>query len=220
MNHDKSHLNKRATPKSSFTLLLIILLCAQLSIFYKDNRKLLTRMQKMTHEPKEAILEHNSIAISSSGNGPLNNSTISNSSTPNRHAILMIHYHKTGFVLSRLLRSHAITHFTHYISRGAMNPSLNFTLPPPDKSWGSIQQPRKFTSSYCPNPFDLQRGTIHVQESPDFYCPVNEMGKILLNDEAISCGESKREGTKIIHFVRNPYSMALSNYYYHAQVPT
>lgn len=204
--------------KSSFTILLIILLCVQRSILYNNNRKLLTSMQKMIHEPKEAMEHHSSTR--SDDNAPVNNSTISNSSTPNHHAILMIHYHKTGFVLSRLLRSHAITHFTHYISHGDMNPSLNFTLPPPDKSWGSIQQPRKFTSSYCPNPFDLQRGMIHVQESPDFYCHVKEMGRILLNDEAISHGELLREGTKIIHFVRNPYSMALSNYYYHAQLPT
>ena len=26
--------------------------------------------------------------------------------------------------------------------------------------------------------------------------------------------------TKIVHFIRNPFSMVLSNYYYHAQSPT
>ena len=39
-------------------------------------------------------------------------------------------------------------------------------------------------------------------------------------DNIIEGGDFSRVGTKIIHFVRNPYSMALSNYYYHAQIPT
>ena len=27
-------------------------------------------------------------------------------------------------------------------------------------------------------------------------------------------------GVKVVHLVRNPFSMAVSNYHYHAQIPT
>ena len=101
-----------------------------------------------------------------------------------------------------------------------MTPGLNFTMPY-DKSWGSVQQPRTLTSftHNCPKPFNLQRGMINVQESPDLYCHVEELAKILLLGGK-SNSETVVAGTKIVHFVRNPYTMAVSNYYYHAQVPT
>lgn len=155
----------------------------------------------------------NSIAIKANNEDP-----------PNHHSILMIHYHKTGFVLSRRLRSHSIEHFSRYIDQHYLSSGLNFTLPE-HKSWGSFQQPRKFAATtHCPEYFRLDRGVIHVQESPDFFCGVEEMARILLHEEKYGTNRNStndsRVGTKIIHFVRNPYSMALSNYYYHAQVPT
>lgn len=160
-----------------------------------------------------------------------NNDDDGNNKAANLNAILMIHYHKTGFVLSRNLRTHAIKHFSHFVSLGSMNNGLNYTLPL-DKPWGSILQPRKFDSkTNCPEKFGLRNGVIDVQESPDFYCGVEEMARILLlrdGDEMVQQQQQrdtynqdeKRKGTKIVHFVRNPYSMALSNYYYHSQVPT
>jgi hypothetical protein len=218
MKHDSSNrwstqFRKRASP-SSFAIFLAFLFFVQLiSTFHRENHKLLELLKKIIvpeSEPTDVARERrrgiNPVAISY------------NNSPPNHHAILMIHYHKTGFVLSRHLRSHSIKQLNQYISDERLPSSLNFTIPQ-DKSWGSIQQPRKFGETHCPDYFRLNRGVINVQESPDFYCSVDEMAKILLDDQYGNETHS-REGTKIVHFVRNPYSMVLSNYYYHAQVPT
>jgi hypothetical protein len=60
--------------------------------------------------------------------------------------------------------------------------------------------------------FRLHDSTIYVQESPDLFCSDDDILHGL--------GSSHKGGTKIIHFVRNPYEMVLSNYFYHAQDPT
>jgi len=140
---------------------------------------------------------------------------------PSQYRILMLHYHKTGFVLSRQLRSHAIQHLTRFTTAMTTNDQNKQQQPMfqmPTKNWGSIQQPRKFNeSTKCPGEYHLEGGYINVHESPDFYCSDEELARILLNEEE---KELEATTTRIIHFVRNPYSMALSNYYYHAQDPT
>lgn len=143
----------------------------------------------------------------------------------------MLHYHKTGFVLSRDLRSHAIRNLLLGRSGGGGdwgNRTRVFRMP--RKAWGSAQQPRKFNeSTLCPNAYLLEAGVINVQESPDFFCGVEEMARVLLDCEdggeletsgGASASNRRALGTKIIHFVRNPYSMMLSNYFYHSQDPT
>ena len=167
------------------------------------------------------------------------------SDDPSKYGILMIHYHKTGFVLSRQLRSHAIEYLPSAIASPPLSKknntnthSKNVNNDPtntskvdfkiPEKSWGSINQPRKFNeSTKCPNKFDLQMGVINVQESPDFYCNIEDMALLFdsMKEDTLDAVDGveeyrTRRGTKIIHFVRDPYSMALSNYYYHAQDPT
>lgn len=128
---------------------------------------------------------------------------------PSQFRILMLHYHKTGFVLSRDLRTHAVK----YLMNQTQQPMFHI----PKKNWGSIQQPRKFDeSTNCPGVFHLEGGVINVQESPDYYCSIEELARILFNETELEI----TRGTRIIHFVRNPYSMALSNYFYHAQDPT
>ena len=131
--------------------------------------------------------------------------------TAGQYRILMLHYHKTGFVLSRqLLRSHAVEHFA---TPSRQQPE---TFRIPEKSWGSIQLPRHHEEgTSCPDVFRLEGGMINVQESPDFYCDVEEMARVLLDEDEVA----RTRGTKIVHFVRDPLSMALSNYYYHSQDP-
>lgn len=52
---------------------------------------------------------------------------------------------------------------------------------------------------------------MYVQESPDLFC----------SDEAIlEAMNASKGGTKIIHFVRNSFDMAMSNYFYHSQDPS
>lgn len=156
------------------------------------------------------------------------------------NAVFITHYHKTGYVLSRELMFllHQIEHEVHrpdiqYEKRGT-----KFEVSGVDESgerfafdgvgnWArSAFSTRKHDrKTECPSPvgrkevvlpptegFTLRDGTIYVQESPDLYCNDEEV----LNGLALS----HEGGTKIIHFVRNPYEMVLSNYFYHSQEPT
>ena len=138
---------------------------------------------------------------------------------PRQYRILMIHYHKTGFVLSRQLRSLAESNLLHYDTLNATNDKQNSTIfHIPEKNWGSIQQPRKFNlNTKCQDTYHLDGGYINVQESPDLFCSVEKLADVLINDDE---NMKTTPETRIIHFVRNPYSMALSNYFYHAQDPT
>ncbi len=52
-----------------------------------------------------------------------------------------------------------------------------------------------------------------MQSSPDFFCDVNVLAEELL------ARPTKERGVKLIHLVRNPFKMAISNYKYHSQDP-
>ena len=54
-----------------------------------------------------------------------------------------------------------------------------------------------------------------VQAAPDFFCYVSVLAEQLLRNNDGSLREKK--GVKIIHMVRNPYALAISNWMYHAQ---
>ena len=55
--------------------------------------------------------------------------------------------------------------------------------------------------------------------SPDLFCTPDELVKIILHSGEKGKAEHDR-GVKVIHLVRNPFSMAVSNYKYHARIPT
>lgn len=57
----------------------------------------------------------------------------------------------------------------------------------------------------CPLFSTASNTTVHVVTAPDFFCPINDF---------------LQRDAKIVHFVRNPIEMALSNYLYHSQKPT
>mmetsp|Transcript_28450 Transcript_28450/g.60263 ORF Transcript_28450/g.60263 Transcript_28450/m.60263 type:complete len:403 (-) Transcript_28450:129-1337(-) len=65
----------------------------------------------------------------------------------------------------------------------------------------------------CPR-VDLQLGTAYVQAAPDFFCDANVLAEELLH------GNVEKRGIKIVHLVRNPFKLAVSNYKYHSQSPT
>lgn len=50
---------------------------------------------------------------------------------------------------------------------------------------------------------------------PDFFCSDSEV-----LDSMLDKSKQGKKTTKIVHFIRNPFSMVLSNYFYHAQSPT
>ena len=77
----------------------------------------------------------------------------------------------------------------------------------------NFRRPRTHDSdTHCPSNFTLIPGTIYLQEAPDIYCNESFLAKSMMMG-----GSTK---VKVVHFVRNPFDMALSNYYYHSQENT
>ena len=64
---------------------------------------------------------------------------------------------------------------------------------------------------------NLEPGEVVVLEAPEFHCG-REVLKHLIMDHRIT--RKQKWGVKLIHLVRNPFSMAVSNYHFHRQVDT
>ncbi|KAL9179603.1 hypothetical protein ACHAXT_008893 [Thalassiosira profunda] len=152
------------------------------------------------------------------------------------YAIFIVHYHKTGYVLSRELK-----HLVQDIEVAATGRSkkdvnhVKFETSGYDEdkkerfaftqmgNWARSAFPQRRHGKDVPcmsvwrpgrsndTVFRLKKGSIYVQESPDLFCGEEEILRSL---------SSAKGGTKIIHFVRGAYDTALSNYFYHAQDPT
>ena len=62
---------------------------------------------------------------------------------------------------------------------------------------------------------NLEPATITVLEAPEFHC-----GREVLKHLIMDHRDTRRQkwGVKLVHLVRNPFSMAVSNYHYHSQV--
>lgn len=145
------------------------------------------------------------------------------------YAVFITHYHKTGYVLSRELKN-----LVQEIEIQARRPDLKdqfkghvkFEVSGIDEesrerfafdqvgNWVRSAFPARQhdSTTQCPKNFQLKKGTIYAQESPDLFCSDEEIVSAL--------GSSHKGGTKIVHFVRNPYDMVMSNYFYHSQDPT
>mmetsp|Transcript_17111 Transcript_17111/g.31105 ORF Transcript_17111/g.31105 Transcript_17111/m.31105 type:complete len:396 (-) Transcript_17111:534-1721(-) len=119
---------------------------------------------------------------------------------PSDYDYLIIHYHKTGheasYALTRLIRK--------YSSSTGFNTIKHDPLPKRDHD----------EVTKCPH-VELTPGVIYVQAAPDFYCDVNVLAVELLHR-----GNDEKKGIKIVHLVRNPFRLAVSNYKYHSQDPT
>ncbi|KAL3763699.1 hypothetical protein ACHAWU_008021 [Discostella pseudostelligera] len=204
---------------------------------------------------------------------------------PHNYAILLTHYHKTGFVLSRLLMNLVVD--LEYQSHGLVSPLQNAktaiesrniqklrTMDHIDNNTGIqiafgqrgnwirnfVPARRHSAITGCPPFFTLDVGAIHLQEAPDLFCNDEELYRLLFGigrygdvswnellqhhlssrrgggnlsstqhnrfgkggdaDTEPDDDASGRMGVKIVHLVRNPFQMALSNYLYHSQEPT
>lgn len=129
------------------------------------------------------------------------------SDDPIEFAYLIIHYHKTGHELSNSL--------VYQLKQQQLSNNSNIHLRKTNapKSRWSINESSKCTD------FALKPGTITVLASVELYCDVDVLADSLMHNPAE--GEGRRKvGVKIIHLVRNPFSLMVSNYHYHAQFPT
>ena len=125
-------------------------------------------------------------------------------------SVLIISYHKTGHDLQVDLAN-------------ILNEAFPLTALRLTDQWGlkSRFRRRRHPESLACARLTLQAGKIHVQHAPDLYCSPEILAHILLDvREGSNDGSVLDRGTKVVHLVRNPYSMAVSNYHYHAQDPT
>ncbi|KAL7533837.1 hypothetical protein ACHAXR_005480 [Thalassiosira sp. AJA248-18] len=168
-----------------------------------------------------------------------NNTKIQNTSRKTRkekkkyhyhdYAIFIVHYHKTGYVLSRELKNlvreiEVKTNRPNDDPAKYLNP-VKYEVSGLDDETGervafdqvgnwarsAFPQRRHSGKTDCPKQFDLKMGKIYVQESPDLFCS---------DSDILSAMSASKGGTKIIHFVRGAFDMAMSNYFYHSQEPT
>ena len=117
---------------------------------------------------------------------------------PNFYAYIFIHYHKTGHHLSLQLR--------HYLVAGT-------TL---EEGYWPLGRGRRHHDKDvgCP-PIQVEPGRVYVASAPNFFCNTKVLTERLLDDE-----KKVKMGVKIIHLIRNPFDLALSNWVYHSQDPT
>lgn len=150
--------------------------------------------------PRQHIRMLSSIPAVESDAPPPQNGTFD----PSSYAYLIIHYHKTGHHLSRSLRD--------FLVAGTPN-----GRPASNNRENSFQHRNHEEHTGCPQAMHLSPGIIHIQAAPDFFCDTNILVEYLLrNDNELQ----EKKGVKIIHLVRNPFSLAVSNWIYHTQYPT
>jgi len=136
----------------------------------------------------------------------------SSSSSSYDFSVLLISYHKTGHDLQEDLVNLIIDEFPPPIG-----PNIT------SKGVKSLVRRRMHTPAHLCSRLYLQPGTIAVQHAPDFFCSAEKLAKILLEEGNVrnnnNNNNNKDRGVKIVHLVRNPFTMAVSNYHYHAKTP-
>ena len=149
-----------------------------------------------------------------------------------RYGVIFVMYHKTGYVLSRFLAKEIIEleHKARGYAKKEVRVVLNsYAQDYVDKETGTtiafgrrggwkkmLVKPRTHHGLIgCDENFRLRAGKIHLQEAPDFYCSDADLSARMLGLPARFPHVGGR--VKIVHFARNPFDMALSNYFYHSQ---
>jgi len=153
------------------------------------------------------------------------------------YGVLIVMYHKTGYVLTRRLMK--LTIGLEYEARGYSAQQIKQSMKVPGHKVEHIDEKlgiqiafgqrgnwnRNFVGARkhhgylgCQSDFQLSPGTIYLQEAPDFFC--NDVG-LYQRMLGLPVKPPQKSGkTKVVHFVRNPFDMVLSNYFYHSQDPT
>lgn len=138
---------------------------------------------------------------------------------PLDYNIIIIHYHKSG---------HAIANnFLKLLGREGRSIGLGTKHDEKGKKRKRIRGIKKRThdmNTECPRGH-YPCGYALILTSPDFFCSNDVLDEVLEptgpNPYRMKMNAQKiAYGTKIIHMVRDPFEMALSNYFYHSQSPT
>lgn len=132
--------------------------------------------------------------------------SVADKKTPTPHfwkyAYIIVNYHKSGHALSDILVKHInsnLNQFGRPLKRMKVQPRGNFN-----------SKTKCSEMSFAP-------GTITVIGGPELHCSTEQLKDILLSHPD---PKQPKWGVKVIHLVRNPFTMAVSNYNYHRQDPT
>ena len=148
------------------------------------------------------------------------------------YGVIFVMYHKTGYVLTRFLLKEILELEIRARGYAEGKVQVNLTgyaIDYVDEKTGSpiafgrrgswhkmVAPPRRHHGiSGCSSDFRLSAGKIYLQEAPDFFCRDTDLSARMLALPARNPDTGGR--VKIVHFVRNPFEMALSNYFYHSQ---
>ena len=121
-----------------------------------------------------------------------------------KYAYVIVSYHKSGHHLSSVLRGYLEKHAKvsdfsgGHFQRNLVSPRSRFNV-----------------LTKC-SELSLEPGTITIIEAPEFHCNDAQLAELLMKN----ANNEEKLGVKFIHLVRNPFSMAVSNYHYHSQDPT
>ena len=108
------------------------------------------------------------------------------------HAYLILQYHKTGWLITKKIKN-AVSSLTS-IRRG-------------DRVY--LRTSSYSDTTECPS-IRLRPHLLYIHSNPSLFCDATSLADTL----------SAHAKVKILHFVRNPFSLAVSNYLYHRQDPT
>mmetsp|Transcript_18119 Transcript_18119/g.41646 ORF Transcript_18119/g.41646 Transcript_18119/m.41646 type:complete len:383 (-) Transcript_18119:231-1379(-) len=112
--------------------------------------------------------------------------------TEDEYAYLILQYHKTGWLITKKIKS-AVSSLTSIRRGGRVY----------------LRTSRYNDSSDCPSA-RLRPHQLYIYSNPSLFCDATSLVDTL----------SAHARVKILHFVRNPFSLAVSNYLYHRQDPT
>lgn len=120
-----------------------------------------------------------------------------------KYAYVIVNYHKSGHALSDILVKHINSNLNQFggrpLARMHVHPRGHFN-----------SQSKCSEMSFAP-------GTITVIGGPEFHCSTEELRDLFISHPD---PQQPKWGVKILHLVRNPFTMAVSNYNYHSQDPT
>ena len=115
------------------------------------------------------------------------------------YAYLIVTYHKSGHALSHTLANYLMRY-----------------LKLKKNMFSKIERHDFVSDTVRCSKLSLIPGSVTVIEAPEFHCNREKLANLLMHNQS----RKKKWGVKLIHLVRNPFSMAVSNYLYHRQDPT
>lgn len=120
-----------------------------------------------------------------------------------KYAYVIVTYHKSGHALSHTLVKDLQSNFDYL---------LGYKL----RAGKSVRPRRDYNAVTKCTELSLEPGTVTLIEGPDFHCSEEELAGLLISNPN---PKQEKRGVKLVHLVRNPFTMAVSNYHYHSMDP-